>query len=357
MINKGREMKETKKFFILLIAIGFFLTGCGKSSNDAFKDALYDLYKKDINGAIANFEESAIKDPEKLEAYIELSKLYIQIGDIESTIRNLEMILELQPIQAEANLQLAKLYFSQKYFSKAKDQVQSGLENAGSNDQLRKMLTILNIQIDTIVKETENLTRLETLFNDNPSDVSAGLQLLEIYKAQVKKLVLAKKAGATQPYLERSEQVRNQILESIESLSAKEKSSQKIQSELGDVFYIACDEQLLLGNIPEGMTFLEKAIEKSPNNGKYYFILAQLYGKTGEDKKKVIKTTEKAVKLNPEMGDYRIALAGFYANAKRLKDARKQLEAALKDKNLSKQRQQFAKQRLKALEENLSSSK
>jgi tetratricopeptide (TPR) repeat protein len=149
-----------------------------KSWVNQFNAGVGKLNKSDLEGAIENFETSALIDPDRVESYKTLGISYTRVDELEKAIASFKKVLELEPDNKDAISGLAGIYFQQKEYQKVVDLMLKSLEvDENDNDAIAN----LALAYDFLGDREKARETYETALEKNPGDKDLLFNLARLH--------------------------------------------------------------------------------------------------------------------------------------------------------------------------------
>jgi len=233
--------------------------------------ALAMLYetKKDLAGAIAQYEKVVSLSPANSKTYYQLGRLYYETGRHDKALRQYELLVALSPKEVDAYIEWANVYLKEKKPLEAIRVLEHALE-AGVDDA--DLYLALGFSAATAHQDDEALAYYQKALDLRPDDPKIRFYIGSFYDQRKQK-----------------ELAIRELREAIR-LDA---SFAEAYNYLG---YIFAEDSV---NLDEAVLLIKKALESDPENGAYIDSLGWAYFRKGM-LDEALRCLEKAVSLEPD---------------------------------------------------------
>ena len=222
--------------------------------------------------------------------------------DVQGAIKNFELALKFMPNDAASMYELSEQYVNAGRMNDAFVMVSKAAELDAGNKwyKLRLGQFYRNMeQYDSLIKLYEDLTKQYPDDLDMLTELIDALLIVEEYDKALDKMdLLEKQIGDNELITEQRLKIYNR-----------------------------------LGNSKQVISELQKQIEKSPENTRYYNMLAQVYMNLGKEKD-ALKMFQKVKEIDPNDPYINVALLEYYDNKGDNEKAFGELLSAIRNKNL-----------------------
>jgi tetratricopeptide (TPR) repeat protein len=284
--------------------------GCAKSAEDLYKDGLVELEAGRIDIAQQRLEAAVEKDPSMTGAYKHLARIYEIQKMPDKVTETLEAWARQVPYRSEIRANLAQQYIRQGRMDEAAElyeELASSALNEKERKTYRRMLDGLKRSMD----RREQAQGLTAQLAADPKNVTAALELGQLFFDSGQRLTISGQKNTGQEYLSRSmglfEQVRAQSSRQLEQEPAA--ASAKIN--LASAYFGIAGHYLFTTEADKALEYLNKAREANPDEPKFYFVLSQLRSKE-KDLDGAIEAVNRAIELAPDKALYLATLATYY---------------------------------------------
>lgn len=355
-LEEGNRPVYRTVFLIALLYL-LILLGCSDGTKEELFAKGEKMVKDDnVRGAIVMFVNALEKDPNYLEARLELAKAYSSIGKLDSAQKEFRKARLLNPSSTDTRIQLAKVYIQQEHPDEALEEVKDLISESSKNSEAFQVAGYAHA-----LKNEPDLAKkyfLKSLSLDK-ANVSAAVGLAKIH---IKAGLWEKAREQVQEILSREPENRAALLTfvDIESHSANWAAAEgaldkiltvnpddleiltrkgylyvkiqdftKANSLADDVikrfprgplgFQLKGMAQYHLGNYDEALIALQRSNSIRPNVMTYYYLGLTQYAKG--DLEQSLGSLYKALDINPGLNQARVLAAAILTRQNRQDDA------------------------------------
>lgn len=311
-------MKTTLKIVVLLnlvVPAAFLLVACSKSSDELYGAGMRALRRGEEETAFDRFTAAVETNPDDVESLLELGKLYLRRPDGSDRAREmLERAVKLDPREVEAHYLLGRIYYDAGNTKEAAIRFKSVVDSPPRPEYLplRQQSRQQIMQIFQDTRNREELEELEEQLQEVPDNTTLMMELARKYRELGRDALVQKgNERAAEELLARYRELRAELLPVIRAEWEESPEDSDQRDLLAELYYEAGEERLWAQDLKTAADFLRQAVEVKPDEGKYYFILAQLL--TGLDENsdlseetmsEVADLLEQAVRYTPDIPRY-----------------------------------------------------
>ena len=276
-----------QRTFLLLAGLAVVLwTGYAQSNeiNESFARAATFQRNSNLNEAEAEYRKLLKQAPQYADAQANFGVVLARLGKTEEAIKAYETALRLKPELTPILLNLGILHYRAGQFAKAATALERFIVVAPDHPQARQLLGVSLVELG---RDADAVIYLESLLSSPQAEATAVYSLgLAYVRLQRKEVTMVVERLAAHPDgLALSRLLQGQaFLEDFELIKAATEfeAAAKLSSELPRLKFLLGLTYHKLGRTPEAREYLERELNRTPDDFLTLYYLAALLEKQGE---------------------------------------------------------------------------